>query len=76
MFAPVTRLVPTPRMLVCLAEQFQAAGDRVTAVIILGLAETLMRNSGPEWPEAGHFCPFSPCDSSALNGAFCADYCT
>jgi hypothetical protein len=41
MFAPVTKPVPTPQMIVGLAEQFEAAGDRVTAALLLGLAQTL-----------------------------------
>jgi len=44
MSVSVTKPVPTPRMprmLVSLSEQFEAAGDPVTAVMLLGLAQTL-----------------------------------
>lgn len=41
MSVSVTKPVPTPRMLVSLSEQFEAAGDPVTAVMLLSLAQTL-----------------------------------
>lgn len=43
----VTKLLPTPQMLVSLSEQFEAAGDAVTAVMLLGLAQTLY-SPGPD----------------------------